>query len=317
LWQGRSSAWVHEQATGRPQGCRQDLAVPRSPLRGCRGRLARADDAVADLIAEPPHRPRNTDPDPAWRLAGATVTEQVTRARGLLGLTTAGLVPERAAFRHPTPTRLLARRTVLGASRDLLATHTDLTSGGPVDRTPEAAPLRTASARHQLLATAPGYAEQLAPMANSIATKLSETDHGKAAMLRTIAGHLATAAVSVQFVWDRDADGHALIDRVASVEPLHRRAAPEEGETPGQLLEQALASARRLRLFAFRDVSADVPSHHSARTLATVASAMVASHVTRVRLLDGLRHTPESRCAGRPCQLAARLRQVLPESRRI
>lgn len=262
--------------------------------------LAAVTARAGDLIAEPPHRPRNTDPDPAWRLAGATVTEQVTRARELLALTAAGLVPERTAFRHRAAAHLLAGRAALGASRDLLATHTDLTSGGPVDRTPEAALLRTAAARHQLVATAAGYAERLAPLAAVLAHRFTATDPPRSASLRTVAGHLATAAAATRFVRDPDIGERTLTSGVELVEPMHRRTPPQAGETPGELLNEALKSARRLRLAAFRDLSSDVPDHHSGSTLAIVALAMVTSHALELRLADALRIAQPAADVGAP-----------------
>ena len=111
----------------------------------------------------------------------------------------------------------------------------------------------------------------------------------RSASLRTVAGHLATAAAATRFIRDRHIGEPTLTSGVELVAPMRRRTPPQAGETPGQLLDQALTSARRLRLAAFRDLGSDVPGHHSGRTLAIVASTMVTSHALELRLIEALR----------------------------
>jgi hypothetical protein len=268
---------------------RHDLGAATEPeLVAVTCALAACTSRVSDLIATPKHRPRDTDPDPAWRLATATVADQLARARQLLARTTVGLSPRRQYFESPIVAHLLSGRVALGASRDLLATHIGVTTTGPVYRTPLATLIDSAPARRQLTVVTSTYASHLASIADQLAAQLTTIEREPASLILTAAGHLATANAATRLVNSRDAEQRALIGDLPAVEPL-RRHPPQPGETPAQLLEQALASAQRLQLIAFRDLSSGVPSHHSAGTLAAVASAMVTSCKAQERLLDGLR----------------------------
>ncbi len=250
--------------------------------------LAACTSRVADLISTPKHRPRDTDPDPAWRLATATVADHLARARQLFARTTVGLSPWRTAFNIPTAAHLLSGRVALGASRDLLATHIDLTNGGPVDRTPQAALIDSAPARRQLTVVASAYASHLAPIADRIAARLTPAEPERANLILAAAGHLATASAATRFVNRRGTDQRSFMGALPAVGPL-RRHSPQVSQTPAQHLEQALASAQRLQLIAFRDLRSGVSTHHNAGTLAAVASAMVTSCEAQERLLEGLR----------------------------
>lgn len=267
---------------------RQDLTNATEPeLLAITCALAACTSRVADLIAMPRHRPRNTDPNPAWRLATATVTEALTKARGGLASTVSGLSPRQSDFNISTAARLLSGRIALGASHDLLATHLDPTSSGPAYRTPAAATIEGTAARRQLTVATSTFASHLAPLAEQLSRRLTNLDAARADQLLTVAGHLATATAATKFVRHRDEQERSDIRDVPAVEPL-RRHPPQAGETPEQLLHQAMASARRLHLVAFRDLSSGASDHHSAGTLAAVASAMVTSLEAQRRLLDYL-----------------------------
>jgi hypothetical protein len=248
--------------------------------------------AVSRLVDVPPQRRRVTDP--AARQAAEQLRDNLTSARQLLHTAlpralNEGLA-EHAARAHPAAAHLISAAVTIGASRDLLETHTLWTATGRQDRSELAKTIDTPAARRRLTATAAAHAEQLASLTATLAVGMGGTTVDRKARLVLNAAESLAAAASTATTPAPDREAPGLLRDIPALGPL-RREPVQPGEPFMTLLDRAIAGAERLRVVAFREATAGRCERHTPSALAAISVAMAMNHLTTHRILDDILST--------------------------
>jgi len=275
-------------------------AAARHDLRGTtaeqRAAIAAALDtctrAVSRLVAAPQRRPVT---EPAAGQAAEVLRDNLTSARQLLRTAVPGALneelAEQAARAHPAAAHLITAAVTIGASRDLLETHTVWTTGGRQDRSELAALIDSPAARRRLITTAAGYADQLASLTATLAVGMGGTTADrKARLVLNAAESLAAASADTRLAPDRGAPGP--LGDIPALGPL-RREPVRPGEPFMTLLGRAIAGAERLRVVAFREATAGRSERHTPSALAAISVAMAMNHLATHRILDSVLTTTQ------------------------
>jgi hypothetical protein len=153
--------------------------------------------ATSALVAASPRRAR-VRPDPTVEHAARALRDNLTYARQLVRTALPGVrdedLAERAARAHPAAAHLVTAAVTIGASRDLLETHTVWTAAGRHDRSDLAALIDAPDARRELTVTAARHADRLASLTAALAVRMrDETPGAKAGLVLNAAETLAAA----------------------------------------------------------------------------------------------------------------------------
>jgi plasmid stabilization system protein ParE len=246
--------------------------------------------ATGALLAAPPRRAR-VRPDPAVERAAQALREHLKYGRQLMHTALPSVrdeePAERAARAHPAAAHLVTAAVTIGASRDLLETHTMSTAAGRQDRSDLAALIDTPDARRELTVTAAAHADRLASLTAALAVRMRATSpDAKAGLVLNAAETLAAAGnTAAHLARARHIAG--VLGDVPALGPL-RRQPVQPGEPFLTLLDQAVAGAKRLHVAAFREVTAGRSERHTPAALAAVSVAMAISHLATCRILDGI-----------------------------
>jgi hypothetical protein len=246
--------------------------------------------ATSSLVAAPPPRAR-VRPDPAVEQAAQTLRDSLKYARQLLRTALPRVLDEelteQPAATHPAAAHLVTAAVTIGASRDLLETHTIWTATGRQDRSDLAAHIDTPDARRELTVTAAGHTDRIAALTGALAVTMREETPGpKPGLVLDAAESLAAAANAAAGRTPQRRLADFLHD-VPALGPL-RREPVQPGEPFLTLLDKAVAGAKRLHIAAFREASVGQAERHTPSALAAVSVAMAMSHLATHRILDGI-----------------------------
>jgi hypothetical protein len=269
----------------RPASAEEQIAIAAA--------LDTCTQAVTRLVAASQQRRRGAEPE--LRQAVEKLRDNLTAARRLLHAALPGALNEdlaqQAAWAHPVAAHAITAAITIGASRDLLETHSLHTAAGRQDRSDLAGLIDSPAAQRQLTGTAAAYAGQLAALTATLAVGMGGTTADrKPHLVLTAAESLATAAsIAATLSPDREAP---LLRDIPALGPL-RREPVQPGESFTTLLQRAIAGGERLHLVAFREASAGQSERHTPSALAAISVAMAMNHLAAHRILDSVYATAQ------------------------
>ena len=221
------------------------------------------------------------DTDSAWQRAGRELST---------GLTVASRCLERIGngSDHNTSCvpalHLAAARVAIGASHDLLATHTQLTATGLLDRTGVSGEIDSPDGRRAVAAACAQHLPYLATMAEALGAVSAAGRPAREAALRASESlHASDRAIATAGILTRPPLD--LLPGIRLVPPLrlHRVC---DGESPNELLRQAILGAERLHRVALEELGSGRIERHSPGAMASVSVAMAVSHHITSRVLQ-------------------------------
>jgi hypothetical protein len=216
---------------------------------------------------------RFTDPDPAWQRAGQHLDRSLTTAIRCLDT---GNGQESEGTVVPAAARLHAAAVAIGASHDLLATHTLATPTGVIDRTGIAAVIDSPNGRRAVAAATAAHLQQLLSLTDTVGQHRHTPRATREAALRAgDALHGALRALRSAGLLVRPVS--ELLPPVPLVGPL-RMQPVHDGEGPPVLLAEALRGAERLHRIAREELGTGVLVRHTPGSVATVAVAISTAH---------------------------------------
>jgi hypothetical protein len=230
--------------------------------------------------ADHTHRPFR-DFDSAWRRAGRELRAGLTVAARCLDRVVAEDPPEGApcfAAGH-----LRAASVAIGASHDLLATHSNSTTAGAVDRTGMAAVIDGTAGRRAIADACAQHLKHLASTADHLGQVEGIQRPDREAALRAAdALHASLRAIGTARILAPTTP--EFLDTVRLVEPLRLHRVRED-ESPDELLREAILGVERLHRIALEEIAARDVERHSPGAMASVSAAMAAMHNITSRVL--------------------------------
>ena len=212
---------------------------------------------------------RFCDPDPAWQRAGGQLDRALTDAIRHLQRATPTAARD---LQTATATHLHAASVAIGASHDLLATHSDTLSTGRLDRTGFAAVIDSPAGRRALAEVIVAHLRRLTSAAELVGGNTQAQRPTRETALRASdALHEAQRAIRTAGVLVRPE--RELLPAVPLLSPL--QLSPVRNEEPPQvLLREAIRGAERLHRVAREEIQTGHLARYTPGSIATVAVAM-------------------------------------------
>lgn len=229
--------------------------------------------------ADRPDRPFR-DFDSAWNRAGRELSTGLTVASRCLARVRDTSQKSR---RCVSALHLSAAGVAIGASHDLLATHIKLTPVGPVDRTGVSAVIDSPDGRRAVAEACAQHLPNLARMAEALGEADAAGRPAREAALRASeALYASDRAIANAGLLTRPR--HDLLPGIRLVDPL-RLHPVRDGESPDELLREAVNGIERLHRVALEELSTGRIERLSPGAMATVTVAMAVIHQVSSRLL--------------------------------
>jgi hypothetical protein len=249
---------------------------------------------------------RFTDPDPAWQRAGQHLDRSLTVATRCLQ-NAAARAPQNCVA--PAAARLDAASVAIGASHDLLATHTLSTPVGLIDRSGVAAVIDSPDGRRAVAAATAAHLQQLLSLTDTVGQHPHAPRATREAALRA-GDALHTAMRALRSAGILAGPLPELLPSIPLVEPL-RLQPVRDGEAPNALLAEAVRSAERLHRIAREELGTGALVRHTPGALATVAVAISTTHQLSAQAFRQLApHVTALLPGDRGGELAARLQDA-------